>query len=383
MAEIERVIIKNFLSLEFADIELAHVTALIGPQASGKSIVAKAVYFGRDYISDIVEEGLDEAFKHRSFKAGRVEKFLKLFGGLNGFDGSFEITYFYKDFEVKIDRPSVSGRPRVQHSKALSDLITKIKRRFDAIKKEKQGANVYYSRHRYLHSKEFREEFTDLIPNALFVPAARSFFSTISDNVFSFLAADERVDILTAQFGSFYELARQDIFYLPGEKNISHFRKSMANILDGDYHRQKNDDFIVTRWGKVPLSSASSGQQEALPLLFALFGYPIMNDGSRLLIIEEPEAHLFPTAQKQTLDQIMLAAETGCRILFTTHSPYMLSYLNTFVARYEKNKTDVSIAAFQCGSRTASSIVEESGFLDLDGLDGVSEEIVQSFLKEV
>ena len=47
------------------------------------------------------------------------------------------------------------------------------------------------------------------------------------------------------------------------------------------------------------------------------------------LIIEEPEAHLYPNAQLELVKLISLVVNmTGSEILVTTHSPYILSSFN-------------------------------------------------------
>ncbi len=47
------------------------------------------------------------------------------------------------------------------------------------------------------------------------------------------------------------------------------------------------------------------------------------------MVIEEPEAHLFPTAQKEMLELIILMINaTSSQVVITTHSPYMLSSAN-------------------------------------------------------
>lgn len=47
------------------------------------------------------------------------------------------------------------------------------------------------------------------------------------------------------------------------------------------------------------------------------------------MIIEEPEAHLFPIAQKDVVELISLMVNTtNSKVILTTHSPYILTSLN-------------------------------------------------------
>lgn len=72
----------------------------------------------------------------------------------------------------------------------------------------------------------------------------------------------------------------------------------------------------------------SSGQQEILWILMLAF-ITILEKKSSFVVIEEPEAHLFPEAQKDVIYLISLMVNaTGSRVILTTHSPYILTSLN-------------------------------------------------------
>ena len=58
----------------------------------------------------------------------------------------------------------------------------------------------------------------------------------------------------------------------------------------------------------------------------------ILNKTKAFIIIEEPEAHLFPEAQKYMTDLMSLVANiNGNQIMITTHSPYILTSLNNHI----------------------------------------------------
>ena len=160
----------------------------------------------------------------------------------------------------------------------------------------------------------------------LFVPAARSFYATIREEIFSILSLDEKIDRMLMQFGEFYEstkLATRQNDLPRSTKDISFRpeRKYFENFVRGQYVRIDNRDWIQMPRGRVEMSKASSGQQEAVPLLFAISRFPSLG---RTLIIEEPEAHLFTSAQVAVLDFILKQCVTReTDILFTTHSPYL------------------------------------------------------------
>ena len=55
----------------------------------------------------------------------------------------------------------------------------------------------------------------------------------------------------------------------------------------------------------------------------------ILEGKKSFIVIEEPEAHLFPVAQKDVVNLISLMVHTaGSKVIITTHSPYILTSLN-------------------------------------------------------
>jgi len=91
---------------------------------------------------------------------------------------------------------------------------------------------------------------------------------------------------------------------------------------------------------KVPLTNASSGQQEIIYILMQLS--KLNNNSSyygkvRSLFIEEPEAQLYPYEQMKIINFIVRVyndqKKSGIpvRLFLTTHSPYVLNSLNNIL----------------------------------------------------
>lgn len=396
----ERLSVQHFLSVKEADINLANVTAIIGPQASGKSILAKLFYFGRSHISDYMDEILHDDFSIRSFKVKAVSNFLALFDGLDGFDRPFRVEYTYGDYSVVVERDKSKHKPRLKHSKDLDRDASMIKRAYlkfcEAVVKETPKRRGVRNKYFFVMEVDAAKEFYAKIPTCLFVPASRSFYSTVSDELFTFLASEERIDPLTAQFGSFYEFAKRRISGDWYGANLTVAERAVINkkirpVLDGEYQRENSKDYIKTTWGRVPLRVSSSGQQEALPLLFTLCEYPDSpfggSDSPKMLIIEEPEAHLFPAAQKYILDYIVEQAEEGgCKMLFTTHSPYVLACMNNHIVRKAKKSVDgssLTFTAYFTGEGEAKAIVDDDGIIDTSDLDEISSVIAEEFYEAI
>jgi predicted ATPase len=392
----ETVEIQNFLAIRKGRFSLGNITTIIGRQATGKSILAKIVYFGRSYIDSFFSDLVDDEFDLRKFKSEKLKRFLEIFGGLDGYDKKFSISYEFGSYKVEVIRQSDSGRIRLDVSDNFERTAAAVKKEYKKFRStwnsdEKRRVRPP-SKFFFFRENEAVRDFYTSVPSALFVPASRSFYSNISDELFTFLAASERVDPLVAEFGSFFEFAKRRAsgdFYgtVDGMDYAKKINEKIEPVIDGHFVREKSKEFIRTSWGKVPLRSSSSGQQEALPLLFSLLEYPGNESGPHLLIVEEPEAHLFPDAQKYILDLIVeQAIKNSCRILFTTHSPYVLACLNNHILRQltetVANNRPFSVAAYLTDAGSVSSIVDaDSHLIDTNFLDSVSEVIASEFME--
>ena len=103
----------------------------------------------------------------------------------------------------------------------------------------------------------------------------------------------------------------------------------IKKIFKADYTSESEGEkiyFDERHW--VKLMYGSSGQQEVLWILMLAF-IIILEKRKSFVVIEEPEAHLFPEAQKNVVDLISLMLNsTESRVIITTHSPYILTSLN-------------------------------------------------------
>ena len=88
------------------------------------------------------------------------------------------------------------------------------------------------------------------------------------------------------------------------------------------------DMFYEAEAGKFPLSRTSSMVSELAPLV--LFLKYLVRPGD-LLILEEPESHLHPQAQRQMARGIVRLVNAGVKVLITTHSDYFLNQVNNLL----------------------------------------------------
>ncbi len=183
----------------------------------------------------------------------------------------------------------------------------------------------------------------------------------------------------------------------------------MKSILHAEFglDEKKKEYFLQHDDGRrVWLGQASSGQQEALPLLLVLarsFSRP--HGRGRALYIEEPEAQLFPPAQKdfvELLGRVFRSRRDEMNLVVTTHSPYILTSINNLLQAgklYRETKarpvhayrlSQIVPSSFDPGKvlfyalkgGSASSIMDpETGLIDAAVIDQVSADIAIEFDK--
>ncbi len=90
----ERLQISNFLSIKNADVSAQKITILIGPQASGKSVIAKLFFF----FSSVLGEQLSlSAYRKKSY-----EEFVDTLR--NSFTEYFDSSYLQQSFHISYER---------------------------------------------------------------------------------------------------------------------------------------------------------------------------------------------------------------------------------------------------------------------------------------
>lgn len=124
---------------------------------------------------------------------------------------------------------------------------------------------------------------------------------------------------------------------------------------------------------EVPLLRSSSMVTELAPIV--LFIRHRIKKGD-LLIIEEPEAHLHPEAQRKIARAVAHLVRAGVRVMVTTHSDYFLDQLANCVRSSKLSATgkgDVSleeseIGAYAFSQRKEGTVVEKLEFDKENGL---------------
>ena len=116
------------------------------------------------------------------------------------------------------------------------------------------------------------------------------------------------------------------------KKLLYQMAELMYKILGGEYRSVNGEErLLISDDHYVKINFASSGQQESVWILNVIFYY-ILHNKKTYFIIEEPESHLFPNAQKLIAEFIAMAQNNGQNGVFiTTHSPYILGTINNLL----------------------------------------------------
>ncbi len=407
----ETITIENFGGIKNAVIPLNSINIFIGRQASGKSVTAKLLYFFKGIVADIFA-GADEEKDKRQIDSKILNKFSNYFPSEVWTDCNFLLKYEIGNESISVEKddkkkPTLNYTPKIKKlfsiakelkKKELNEILQSGSRRTTT-----SSIFQYYDSVRQLIGE-------DVSKNQIFVPAGRSFFANLENNIFSFLSTNRAIDPFLVEFGSFYESMKGFISrpLLGRNKNENKetdelVDKLIAEILVGKYLREDKKDFIVHDDDrKISVSFSSSGQQETLPLLIVLKMLTSIGFVQRgaTLYIEEPEAHLFPSAQKKIVELISAifnSTNNTLQVVITTHSPYILTSFNNLLQAGHLEKIGANkrklhkivpsaeilkpneLNAYMMKDGKCSSLIDENGLIEADLLDEVSEEIATQF----
>lgn len=362
----QKIIIKNFGPIKDVEMEIDDFTIFIGPQTSGKSTIAKSVFFflslrddmmihlQKDFDNYILKNELD------GFREVIKTKFYEYWGGANtGSNGNFELKYFYSEkiwIQLIYKRPSeelvtfnfskdfISQILTISHTlKMSSSMVRTFSTSKDLAQKTLEKGRVLMELNNRLN------EIFGFDGDLLFIPAGRSILSTLSEQIQNLNPRSldplmktfiDRINASKGFRGSddlqqyhFYEHLKIE------EKAIDLLKTLSESILKGSYFYDEFEDggdkIKISHTDYIKLLFASSGQQEAVWIIQMIL-LLILNKQKVFIVIEEPEAHLFPEAQKNIINLITLLANVNDNQVFiTTHSPYLLTSLNNLVYAYQ------------------------------------------------
>ncbi len=374
----EIITVKNFMVIKEATMKCGDITVLVGEQATGKSLLAKLRYFFWNYqeilphsvIWDSLQDSKGDCTKEH--KEEQTKFFNELFPNIKNVKNEFSLFFESGDISIFIKKDKKDSEIKIEHSKGLKNFIKDVQ---DIANKNQHDDSITISG----AELDFQS-----IPTVLYVPASRLFFATIEGNPFQFF--DSKVysfDSLLRRFGNFWVKQKKEFSkdFKDSKKSDTWFNNART-ILAGDYVYKDETDYIKTTWGEtVELKDASSGQQEVVPLLAAIKSFPTSGRKNQLLIIEEPEAHIYPLSLPVLIKMIAdIARDNDCKAMITTHSPYIPACVDNEILIAQNKNKPLAVSAYHLSKRTLQDIhYEKQDMIDVDKLDEVSDIIADEY----
>ena len=322
-----KLIIENFLIFDHVEIDVNRYTVFIGPQASGKSLVAKILYlfyhFPMKCFSLLNSKDLEKAvIQEMTLVFEKV--FQKRLWKESSFRISLQTAKGYLEYKHSPQEDIVFSM-----SENYISLVTSLEKEFfKKIKEREETRNIDFDFYKSIRDKVHAADWGLLNGggSSSFIPAGRSYFTSLNELVYTAMVNDVDIDYFVKLFGSDYE---KDKAFYSRYKTIQDIDIQLK-LLKGIYTIKGDRDFIHIQRNNhaydIPVADASSGQQELLPILLRMFSSP-----STFFMIEEPEAHIYPDSQDLLIRYIVSRKKTNdseTAFLFTTHSPYVLTTIN-------------------------------------------------------
>jgi hypothetical protein len=250
---------------------------------------------------------------------------------------------------------------------------------------------------------------------SVYIPTGRAFFSTPNRGFASINS--KNLDWITQRFSNEIDWDYRALLEPTGPSSdlLPQFVEDVRGILGGGITRENGTLlFRSTRDGReLPFQWLSSGTQEMLPLMNPLSNlvYNVSANPANVwehfsskigpIFVEEPELSVFPGTQYELIKLFAwLASEKRLQFPFviTTHSPYILSSFNNLIyagqlaSENPELKDEIakmvperywiengSFRAYCIHDGVLKSILSESGLIDGEYLDGVSDTIGNEF----
>lgn len=433
-------VVRNFGPIKDINLEIKDYEIFIGPQASGKSTIAKLIYYFLSLKEDIKQYVIEYIANNKGISPsnGQINimkkhrtKFVQLFGTTKHMK-SFDISFTYDvnhTIQLKLKEGYVTFIYSEQFKKELSNLLNKVNEYISAESGNFLENDIFTQ---YIFHKKFLSEITYDInimtghdeSTVIYVPACRSLLATLSDYIYRLIhvpfSSDmssipdstldyssksfiDRISTLKEQFTQSLDDIIKDKRKLSAQDtridsySLDEIKKLIYLILKGEYRYSKNEERLYYNdKDYVKLSLSSSGQQESVWILQLIFSLVLENTKTTLLI-EEPEAHLYPEAQKDIVSLISLFSNINDnRIIITTHSPYILTSINNLIYAKKvgsKNYKEVNdiisskcwidinkVNAFYVDKGCITSIIDtELGQIQAEKIDSISNVLNEQF----
>lgn len=371
----QKIEIRNFGPIKELNLDIKDFSIFIGPQASGKSTIAKTIFFFKSLNDDLVKYFIESVEKSDFSKSIGTyaksirQKYLDYFGSSTHLNG-LHLKYYYTEkiwISITIETnhkyitPNFSEQFKDDFKNLVKEAIefsSSLGQRNPSLLTSKDLLQIDSEKRKFVsYIKEKCNSIFQEDRELIFIPAGRSLLATLSDQL-QFINP-RNLDFLMRTFLDKINIVRpifnkslSDIIKerrLLTQYEIDYNKTKLADeiiskILRGKYQYDKDGEKIFYETNKyVKLNFSSSGQQESLWILLLLF-IIILEKQNVFIVIEEPEAHLFPEAQKEISNLIALMSNVeNSQVIITTHSPYILASLNNLILANKVGSENINV----------------------------------------
>ena len=414
--------VKNFSVIKDATLEFGKITVLIGPQASGKSLLCKLTYFLGGEIIAIAVESLLNKNSWDEFLQTVARDFVSWFSTAGWLKTSFRASFSSQQYTVELRGVGDPLNPGIEFT-----FSNEFKKLYVMIGNNPAKQPSYTDMSRSELRQDLWVELILLLNGKrtqanIYIPSGRAFFTDPGKSVSALQNPD--LDQITRRFaGQIAWDTRWKAGLLTTDRDVVRdLEKEIARIAGGVVVMMDGKPRFLSFDGRnLPLSMQSSGTQELLPM-FSVVDYlachqehfyaraasrnisPLaeISDHSPLVYLEEPEAHVFPKTQYDLVKLFGWLAKDSIIAfdwVITTHSPYILSAFGNLLkagkvgAQSAENHAAVEktvaekywiknsdFAAYKIENGALTSIFDkETGQIDGDYLDNVSSDIAEEF----
>ena len=352
-----KVIINKLGPIKNVELYCNDFMVFTGAQASGKSTIAKTIFFFRTIKDDIlslmikkvssINGDISESL-NKALETELRDKFMRVFGSSWGMKKDMYIEYhFNADTSIKVylKEETVYSAPNyiwIEYSDNVRTFLNQ----------SSKGLSKYPSSipddEKNIIKNELNELFSDRF-ESVYIPAGRSLITLLATQlnyIYSTMedAQKKAIDFCTRSYlerilkiRPEFENGLQGLFNSNPMKSrrqkdkLDVARNLINEVLKGLYRYNGGDERLEIQDNQyVKINFMSSCQQEVVWFL-NLFYYHLLQGQPTYFIIEEPESHLFPESQKAVSEFISFVKNVGNNMLVTTHSPYVLGSFNNLL----------------------------------------------------
>jgi hypothetical protein len=371
---VEKLVVKNLGPIKDFTMETNRLTVIIGPQASGKSLLMQFLYYFRN-IKNLAAERYVENIGEEDWVLLNTD--VMLFGLRGASLGQFSkgrtgVVKYYNEKRLSTVHVHKVAYPAGGFRKE----IIKWKQEWDDSKKSLQAC---------------------LESNSVFIPSERYLYSIFVNRKISVLY-EVFQSIQMVKFTDLLESIKSETVF---PINAAYVNKS-SSIVEGLQSKALGGSITVSQRNKewlwhmndgdefLLLQALSSGQMSTWPF-FAIAKEFVASNKPYDFYFEEPETHLHPNAQVEVVKTIAYLISRGHRFVITTHSPFILYVINNLIQAHIAHKGNPPdgefsidpdhVAAYCLGDNPRSIVKPDTKLLELREIDSVFDKLNVDFGK--